>query len=69
MEDLKVTRTPDALLISSPNGKAEVRRTPQNINLPSARPWMLSMNGTLPETYDTEEEAIEAAREILALKP
>jgi hypothetical protein len=69
MEDLKFTRTPNALVISSPNGTAEIRRTPQNNNLPSARPWMLSFNGTLHETYDIEEKAIEASREILALKP
>ena len=69
MEELKLTRTPDALVIRSPNGTAEIRRTPRNINLPSARPWMLSFNGILHETYDTEEKAIEAGREILALKP
>jgi hypothetical protein len=53
--------------ITSPNGTAVISRTP-DANVEEARPWTLEINGTFQDTYDTEEEAISAAKEILAVK-
>lgn len=56
------------LAITNSNGMALVYRTPEE-SLIRARPWTLEINDRVHETHDSEEEAITAAHEILALKP
>ena len=69
MDDFRHSRNADGdLTITNPNGVAVVSRTP-NVGVQKLRPWMLTINDDLHDTYDTEEEAISAAHEILALKP
>jgi hypothetical protein len=69
MLDTKHSRNTDGeLTISNSNGTAKVFRTPGEA-LVHARPWTLEMNDHVHETYDSEEEAISSAPEILALNP
>ena len=60
-------RNADGLTIKSPNGVAVISRTP-DVGVASARPFTLHINGTFQDTYATEEKAIFAANEILAVK-
>jgi len=69
MLDARHSRNADGdLTIASPNGVAVVSRTPE-VGGAEVRPWTLHINDEFQEYYDTEEEAISAAHEILALKP
>ena len=68
MHESRYSRSSDHLTITSPNGVAVVSRTPE-VGVAQVRPWMLVINDTLLDTYDDEGSAIDAANEILALKP
>jgi len=67
---MEITRHEDrSLALTSQNGSARISRTPPDAREPPLRSWTLGINGTVHDTYDTEEEAIAAAKEILAHKP
>lgn len=69
MLDSKHSRNADGeLTIRNSNGTAKVFRTPREA-LVHARAITLEINDLVHETYDSEEEAIASAHEILALKP
>jgi hypothetical protein len=69
MLDTKHSRNADGeLTISSPNGVAVVSRT-LDVGVADVRPWTLHINGQFQDTFDSEDETISAAHEILALKP
>lgn len=69
MLDTKHRRNADGeLTITSPNGVAIVSRTP-DVGVAGVRPWSLHINGQFQDTFDSEEETISAAHEILARKP
>ena len=67
---MKITRHKDgSVTLTSSNGTATISRTPPGVKEPPLREWTLEINGKVHDTYDTPEEAINAAKEILALKP
>lgn len=67
---MKTTRHKDgSVTLTTPNGTATISPTPPGAKEPPIRPWTLEINLTVQDTYDTPEEAITEAKEILALKP
>jgi hypothetical protein len=69
MSDMKHSRNADGeLTITSPNGVAVVSRTPE-VGVPGVRPWTLHINGQFQDTFDSEDETISAAHEILDHEP
>ena len=54
--------------ITNRNGVAIVSWTPE-AGVAGVRPWTLHIRNQFQNTYDSEEEAIASAHEILALKP
>lgn len=64
-----ITRHIDgSLTLTFPNGEARISKTPRDAKQSPLRDWTLEINGKVHDTYDTEEEAINAAREIADLE-